>query len=501
MSEYNHRQQQSSSPSSSPHSTPTSSLVSRPRAPTGVSQNVNLRPGGTNGLTRMRSRSLLYQNGDSYSTTSLHDEIRDSSSESGSVYPTGGYSASVESFQHNQPSRSYINKTSFDTVDEVPDHATTEDDIGSGMATIPESTAPVSATPSLHFSDGSSSSAYTDESSPPQTPVLMQAATTMLSTFANNIFKHAASKLGTSELYDDSPDRAKREGHEYVHATSSSLGTIGQEHNLHAPTASTSSALFASPPRRTGLGARARSYLTVSIPPTPVQERESFDFAPPTRPGQSIIVGSDENKNIVPSSLYERPEYNTSTSSRLIQNAYDHGNGIAARPLAVQADSFNGTRARAATLSSARQQTHTLANLLPPIIFLAAAFCTCLVLIYFAISTIPLKLPHNVSEIKEQASALRDYSRKGFTEGLHVTAVLSALFVFKQAFSVPGSILVNILFGSLYGTVSSDPTLRILGQYQAKRRPLVRCNRICMYIYWRWLSARILYGTLMCTTG
>lgn len=71
------------------------------------------------------------------------------------------------------------------------------------------------------------------------------------------------------------------------------------------------------------------------------------------------------------------------------------------------------------------------------------------------VSTIPLKIPHNISEIKVQTVALRDYSRKGMSEGLHVSAVLSALFVFKQAFSVPGSILVNILFGSLYGTYAA----------------------------------------------
>jgi hypothetical protein len=67
-----------------------------------------------------------------------------------------------------------------------------------------------------------------------------------------------------------------------------------------------------------------------------------------------------------------------------------------------------------------------------------------------------LSIPHSISQIREQSAALQAYARRGWTEGIHVSAVLSALFVFKQAFSVPGSILVNILFGSLYGTVSCD---------------------------------------------
>lgn len=104
--------------------------------------------------------------------------------------------------------------------------------------------------------------------------------------------------------------------------------------------------------------------------------------------------------------------------------------------------------------STTSLRSHPLSRLLPPLLFLCVLFTLSLFCVYLAINTIPLQLPHTISEIRQQTVALREYSRRGWWEGMHVSAVLSVLFIFKQAFSVPGSILVNILFGSLYGTVS-----------------------------------------------
>ena len=183
---------------------------------------------------------------------------------------------------------------------------------------------------------------------------------------------------------------------------------------------------------------RQQSYLALSIPPTP--------GASPSMPLQQL-KGDDEDRRL-PSPVREDSAH-----------PYD---ALAARPstssfplgFATAADSSTAGATTLSGQAAARQQSLPLSKLLPPVLFLLSLFCVSLVCIYYAISTIPLTLPHNISEIRQQSTALRDYSRRGFTEGLHVSAVLSAIFVFKQAFSVPGSILVNILFGSLYGTVS-----------------------------------------------
>lgn len=188
---------------------------------------------------------------------------------------------------------------------------------------------------------------------------------------------------------------------------------------------------------------RAQSYLAVAIPPTPHSEQLPASNAFKLR-------GEDEDLKLPsPLSPSDAATATASTSSN---------NGLAARPIS---SSFLSQTRRppSGSISNVQIPTHlhprhSLSNLLPPILFLCVIFSISLVCIYLAISTIPLTIPHNISEIREQTIALRNYSRQGLTEGLHVSAVLSALFVFKQAFSVPGSILVNILFGSLYGTVS-----------------------------------------------
>lgn len=78
-------------------------------------------------------------------------------------------------------------------------------------------------------------------------------------------------------------------------------------------------------------------------------------------------------------------------------------------------------------------------------------------------STIPtLSIPHNLSEVLDQASALKDYSQTSSSAALHVLSVLSVLFVYKQAFSIPGSLLTNCLFGSLYGVTASTILTSIL---------------------------------------
>jgi len=173
---------------------------------------------------------------------------------------------------------------------------------------------------------------------------------------------------------------------------------------------------------------RQQSYLALAIPSTPpIHERREYI--------NTIVAGSDDDLTLFPSS---------SSSSAAIPDK----TGLAAKPVSTSTSSLSSSSM--ATLS----HRQSLSTLLPPLLFLLVLFVISLTAIYFAISTIPLKLPHNVSEIRLQTIALRDYSRIGLSQGLHVSAVLSALFVFKQAFSVPGSILVNILFGSLYGTVS-----------------------------------------------
>lgn len=205
------------------------------------------------------------------------------------------------------------------------------------------------------------------------------------------------------------------------------------------------------------------SYLALNIPPTPGASTPSLAY---TENGNRPLRGEDEDY-MLPSPIIEADEQEHPTHVEH-RHKYSHHpasssdsynnsnlNSIAAQPISSTSSFLSSLTSTAPTLSTHRASHQTLSTLLPPILFLCISFVISLTIMFYMVSTIPLQIPHNISEIKMQTVALRDYSRKGLSEGLHVSAVLSALFVFKQAFSVPGSILVNILFGSLYGTVSA----------------------------------------------
>lgn len=96
---------------------------------------------------------------------------------------------------------------------------------------------------------------------------------------------------------------------------------------------------------------------------------------------------------------------------------------------------------------------YPLATLLPRVFALCVAFSTSFLLIAYLLSTIPgLSLPTSLPLIRRQIASLRTYSSSSWPATIHLLSVLSTVFVWKQAFSIPGSALVNVLLGSIYGT-------------------------------------------------
>lgn len=73
------------------------------------------------------------------------------------------------------------------------------------------------------------------------------------------------------------------------------------------------------------------------------------------------------------------------------------------------------------------------------------------------LSTLPLHLPKHLaqltlSEIRDICESLQVYSHSSFFAMIHVFLVLSVFFTWKQAFCVPGSLIMNIVFGAMYGS-------------------------------------------------
>ncbi|XP_030311767.1 transmembrane protein 41A isoform X2 [Calypte anna] len=60
----------------------------------------------------------------------------------------------------------------------------------------------------------------------------------------------------------------------------------------------------------------------------------------------------------------------------------------------------------------------------------------------------PLRFPSDLEELRELAEALRDYERQHRGAAL---ALFCAAYLYKQSFAIPGSSLLNVLAGALFG--------------------------------------------------
>ncbi|PLW04996.1 hypothetical protein PCASD_26897 [Puccinia coronata f. sp. avenae] len=121
-------------------------------------------------------------------------------------------------------------------------------------------------------------------------------------------------------------------------------------------------------------------------------------------------------------------------------------------------------------------------TLLRPIALLTGIVILSLLLLSLAIHSVPfLRLPTSLELIQTQIVHLREYSHSSTAHAIHLIAVISLLFISKQAFSIPGTALLNILIGSIYPSWLSTPLTCLLtavgstGAYLLARtsRPLI----------------------------
>lgn len=106
-----------------------------------------------------------------------------------------------------------------------------------------------------------------------------------------------------------------------------------------------------------------------------------------------------------------------------------------------------------AFLAADAATTKSLRDFVPQLVILVALFVSSFAVIFAFISTLPgLFLPHSVADLPQLTATLSAYRGSSFLAELHLFGVLTVLFLWKQCFSIPGSVLTNILFGALYGT-------------------------------------------------
>ncbi|ESN98822.1 hypothetical protein HELRODRAFT_67244, partial [Helobdella robusta] len=60
-------------------------------------------------------------------------------------------------------------------------------------------------------------------------------------------------------------------------------------------------------------------------------------------------------------------------------------------------------------------------------------------------------IPNNIQELSKFSEELKEYSEK---HPYHVFTIYCLTYIWKQTFAIPGSFLLNILGGALYGTIN-----------------------------------------------
>nr|CAD7201065.1 unnamed protein product [Timema douglasi] len=70
-----------------------------------------------------------------------------------------------------------------------------------------------------------------------------------------------------------------------------------------------------------------------------------------------------------------------------------------------------------------------------------------------------LEFPSNLKELQSLAQVLKEYSK---THSLYVLVLFSSAYVYKQTFSIPGSVFLNLLAGALFGVNMGFPLCCVL---------------------------------------
>ncbi|GAA5867472.1 hypothetical protein JCM8547_007516 [Rhodosporidiobolus lusitaniae] len=180
---------------------------------------------------------------------------------------------------------------------------------------------------------------------------------------------------------------------------------------------------------------RGRSFTSLLVQPaapSPFLERKEPILAQPPSPVLET---------------YEPP--NTPPSHSDIESGEEHRPTLSLYPPTSSVSSSSSP----APFSPLEAPRKSLRDFLPQLAILISLFVSSFAFILLTISTLPgLFLPHSVSDLPSLTASLTSYRASSWFAELHLFAVLTVLFLWKQCFSIPGSILTNILFGALYGT-------------------------------------------------
>ncbi|PWN40145.1 hypothetical protein IE81DRAFT_237504 [Ceraceosorus guamensis] len=179
-------------------------------------------------------------------------------------------------------------------------------------------------------------------------------------------------------------------------------------------------------------------------------------FSPPTRPGSSApphAKASTGAASLLPSHIVTPPSSPRGAAQQLAPSTnVPFAAALASSPV----DCFVSLPSRAkAALASV--QLPPIRPHLPALLFLLIAFVGSTICIVLGLSTLPMKLPKHITgltieEIKDACLSLKTYSDSSWRAFFHTLIALCAFFTWKQAWTIPGSLIMNVVFGAMYGS-------------------------------------------------
>ncbi|KAJ3866070.1 snare associated Golgi protein-domain-containing protein [Lentinula novae-zelandiae] len=99
-----------------------------------------------------------------------------------------------------------------------------------------------------------------------------------------------------------------------------------------------------------------------------------------------------------------------------------------------------------------------------PIVFVICLFPLSAAVVFLSLSSLPIPFawPKTLTDLAQLGKELHRYSESGFWPSMHVVGVLAVTAVWKHAWSIPGSVIWNVLAGALFSPVFATILLTFL---------------------------------------
>jgi len=114
--------------------------------------------------------------------------------------------------------------------------------------------------------------------------------------------------------------------------------------------------------------------------------------------------------------------------------------------------------------STSRPWFQSMPSVHAPILFVITMFSVSTALVVIVFCTLPFSFswPQNLADIAQLGRELHGYSQSGFGALAHVIGVVSAATIWMHAWSIPGSVLWNVLAGALFSPILATVLLAVL---------------------------------------